>query len=90
MEIEKTNKVGYEIEDLMEMLGGDKYYSMDNIMYVYHSLREEYEEAEYYMDILIKKEKALERKLKKCVKQEMNYPVVEGKMDSSCVATSDK
>ena len=46
MEIEKTNKVGYEIEDLMEMLGGDKYYSMDNIMYVYHSLREEYEEAE--------------------------------------------
>ena len=42
------------------------------------------------MDILIKKEKALERKLKKCVKQEMNYPVVEGKMDSSCVATSDK
>ena len=22
----------------MEMLGGDKYYSLDNIMYVYHSL----------------------------------------------------
>jgi hypothetical protein len=89
MEIEKTSKVEYEIEDLMEMLGGDKYYSMDNIMYVYHSLKEEYEEAEYYMDILMKKEKALERKLKKCVKQEMNQPV-EGKMDSSCVAMSDK
>ena len=68
METENTKKIDYEIEDLMEMLGGDKYYSMDNIMYVYHSLRDEQEEASYYMDILIKKEKALERKLKKCVK----------------------
>lgn len=58
-------KKQYEIEDIMEMLGGDKYYSMDNIMYVYHSLRDEKEEAAYYMDILIQKEKALERKLNK-------------------------
>jgi hypothetical protein len=68
METKKTEKIEYEIEDLMEMLGGDKYYSMDNIMYVYHSLREEHDEAAYYMDILIQKDKALNRKLKKCVK----------------------
>jgi hypothetical protein len=55
----------YEIEDLMEMLGGDKYYSMDNIMYVYHSLKNEHDEAAYYMYNLIQKEKALERKLNK-------------------------
>ena len=61
----KNNKVNYEIEDLLEMLGGDKYYSMDNIMYVYHSLRNETDEAAYYMDILIQKEKALEKKLNK-------------------------
>ena len=67
METKNTEKISYEIEDLMEMLGGDKYYSMDNIMYVYHSLREEHDEAAYYMDILIQKDKALNRKLKKCV-----------------------
>lgn len=55
----------YELEDLMEMLGGDKYYSLDNIMYVYHSLRNETEEADYYMDILKQKDKALEKKLNK-------------------------
>lgn len=62
---EEKPKKQYEIEDIMEMLGGDKYYSMDNIMYVYHSLRDETEEAAYYMDILIQKEKVLERKLNK-------------------------
>lgn len=58
----------YEVEDLLEMLGGDKYYSMDNIMYVYHTLRNETDEADYYMEILKQKEKALEKKLNKIKK----------------------
>ncbi len=68
----KSNE--YEVEDLLEMLGGDKYYSMDNIMYVYHSLKGEKEEANYYMDILEQKDKALEKKLNKMKKlNDRNY-----------------
>lgn len=62
------NEKKYEVEDLMEMLGGDKYYSLDNIMYVYHSLRNETEEADYYMNILKYKDKVLEKKLNKMKK----------------------
>ena len=53
----------YEVEDLLEMLGGDQYYSMDKIMYVFHTLRNEVDEAEYYKDIKEKKEIALNKKL---------------------------
>ena len=53
----------YEVEDLLEMLGGDQYYSMDKIMYVFHTLRNEVDEAEYYKDIIEKKEIALNKKL---------------------------
>ena len=53
----------YEVEDLLEMLGGDQYYSMDKIVYVFHTLRDEVDEAEYYKDIIEKKEIALNKKL---------------------------
>ena len=53
----------YEVEDLLEMLGGDQYYSMDKIMYVFHTLRNEVDEAAYYKDIIEKKEIALNKKL---------------------------
>lgn len=55
----------YEVEDILEMLGGDKYYSMDQIMFVYHSLRDELEEAKYYQEISDKKEIAMNKKLSK-------------------------
>jgi hypothetical protein len=58
----------YEVEDLLEMLGGDKYYSMDNIMFVYHSLRGEEEEASYYEKELDRERKSLQRKLEKMYK----------------------
>jgi hypothetical protein len=58
-------KKQYEVEDILEMLGGDKYYSMDKVMFVYHWLREEFEEAEYYKDITDKKEIAMNKKLSK-------------------------
>jgi hypothetical protein len=38
---------------------------MDQIMFVYHSLREEFEEAEFYKDISDKKEIAMNKKLSK-------------------------
>ena len=36
------------------MQEGDQYYSMDKIMYVFHTLRDEVDEAEYYEDIIEK------------------------------------
>jgi len=44
-EEDKTPVREYEVEDILEMLGGDQYYSMDKIMYVYHTLKGEFEEA---------------------------------------------
>lgn len=61
----ETYTSGYEVEDLLEMLGGDQYYSMDKIMYVYHTLRNEYDEAAYYKDIMDRKDVALNKKLSK-------------------------
>jgi hypothetical protein len=55
----------YEVEDLLEMLGGDQYYSMDKVMFVYHTLRCEDDEASYYKDIMDKKDIALNKKLSK-------------------------
>ena len=53
----------YDVEDLLEMLGGDQYYSMDKVMFVYHTLRNEDDEAAYYKDIMDKKDVALNKKL---------------------------
>jgi hypothetical protein len=64
-ENEQPNLREYEVEDLLEMLGGDQYYSMDKVMFVYHSLRNEDEEASYYKDIMDKKDIALNKKLSK-------------------------
>ena len=55
----------YDVEDLLEMLGGDQYYSMDKVMFVYHTLRNEDDEAAYYKDIMDKKDVALNKKLSK-------------------------
>jgi hypothetical protein len=63
-----AEKREYEVEDLLEMLGGDKYYSMDHIMYVYHSLRDEKEEANIYKEELEREKRSLERKLTKMCK----------------------
>ena len=55
----------YEVEHLLEMLGGDQYYSMDKVMFVYHTLRCEDDEAAFYKDIIDKKDIALNKKLSK-------------------------
>lgn len=88
MEKNKT----YEVEDLLEMLGGDKYYSMDNIMYVYHSLKGEHEEASFYLKVLEREKRSLDRELKKLSEQNLftikndNYykPLADESNSSSC------
>lgn len=60
-----TEKRQYEVEDLLEMLGGDQYYDMNQIMYVYHTLRDEADEAEYYATEMERNAKNYERKLKR-------------------------
>ena len=74
----------YEVEDLLEMLGGDQYYSMDQIMYVYHTLKNEKEESKYYMNILEHKQNALNKKVEKMNKiKSQSMPVLEETNSSS-------
>lgn len=53
----------YELEDLLTMLSGTDFYSMDQIQYVYYKLRGEEEEAQYFLNILSSQQIALQKKL---------------------------
>lgn len=53
----------YELEDLLTMLSGTDFYSMDQIQYVYYKLRGEEEEAQYFLNILASQQIAQQKKL---------------------------
>ena len=53
----------YEIEDLLTMLSGTDFYTMEQIQYVYYKLRGEEEEAQHFLDILTTQQIALQKKL---------------------------
>ncbi len=53
----------YEIEDLLTMLSGTDFYTMDQIQYVYYMLRGEEDEAKYFLDILTSQQIAMDKKL---------------------------
>ena len=53
----------YELEDLLTMLSGTDFYSMEQIQYVYYKLRGEEEEAQYFLDILTNIQVASQKKL---------------------------
>jgi hypothetical protein len=43
----------YKLEDILEMLGGEKYYSMQQIMYIYHASNDNMEEALHYKKLCV-------------------------------------
>jgi len=49
--VEETTK--YSLDQVLEMLGGEKYFTRDQIMYIYHTTNLHYKEAEYYKQICI-------------------------------------
>ena len=53
----------YELEDLLTMLSGTDFYSMEQIQYVYYKLRGEEDEAQYFLDILTNIQVASQKKL---------------------------
>ncbi len=53
----------YEMEDLLTMLSGTDFYTMDQIQYVFYKLRGQEEEAQYFLDILTTQQIALQKKL---------------------------
>jgi len=53
----------YEMEDLLTMLSGTEFYSMDQIQYVYYKLRGEEDEAQYFLNILTNQQVAYQKKL---------------------------
>lgn len=64
MEIKATEeRPQYELEDLLTMLSGTDFYSMEQIQYVYYKLRGEEEEAEYFLNILTNIQLKAQKKL---------------------------
>ena len=61
----------YELEDLLTMLSGTDFYSMDQIQYVYYKLRGEEEEAQYFLNILTNQQMLMQKKLSR-MKLEVN------------------
>lgn len=61
----------YELEDLLTMLSGTDFYSMDQIQYVYYKLRGEEEEAQYFLNILTNQQMSMQKKLSR-MKLEVN------------------
>jgi len=49
--VEETKK--YTLDQVLEMLGGEKYFSNDQIMYVYHGINGHIKEAAYYKQICV-------------------------------------
>jgi len=45
----------YKLDDILEMLGGEKYYSHEQIMYVYHSSNGRVENASHYKQLCMEK-----------------------------------
>lgn len=59
MEEEKQEKVNYEYEDILQMFGGYKYFSEAQCRYVYHKLKGDHRETEYYLQICNEETKKL-------------------------------
>ena len=60
-------KKEYEYEDILEMLGGYKYFTVEQCKYVYHKLRGDVDETNYYLNVCmheVKQVNELHRKLK--------------------------
>lgn len=49
----------YSYEKILEMLGGNRYFSDNQIKYTYHKLNDRKEEAEYYLELCHQEVKAL-------------------------------
>ena len=47
--MEIDTKIHYSYEKLLEMLGGNKYFSQEQILYCYHKLNNDMEESEFYL-----------------------------------------
>jgi hypothetical protein len=53
----KTEK--YTYEQILEMLGGNKYFSDNQIKYTYHKLNNRLDDADYYLELCHQEVKAL-------------------------------
>ena len=62
-EMQGAEPKAYEMEDLLTMLSGTDFYTMDQIQYVYYKLRGEEEEAQYFLNILTNQQVAYQKKL---------------------------
>jgi hypothetical protein len=43
----------YRLDDILEMLGGEKYYTHEQIMYIYYASNDNMEEASHYKKLCV-------------------------------------
>ena len=55
----------YEYEDILEMLGGYRYFNSEQVQYIYHKLKGDEENANYYLNICLQTVKMLNDASKK-------------------------
>jgi hypothetical protein len=65
------NKI-YELEDVLEMLGGYEYFEYEQVQYVFHKLNKRDEEAQHYLDICLERAEKVKNMLKKMKEIKMN------------------
>ena len=60
----------YSYEEVLQYLGGYKYFSKERVMYVFHKVNGQDEEAMYYKTIIDEENKQIEEAAKKFKTQE--------------------
>jgi hypothetical protein len=75
--VDKTNVFDgedkkYELEDVLEMLGGYEYFEYEQVQYVYHKLNKREEQAQHYLDICLERAQKVKHMLQKMKEIKMN------------------
>ena len=60
----KTEEVQkrYSMEDILTLMGGTQYFAEEQVLYIYHKLNNDNDEAQYYLNLCLDTAKKLEEK----------------------------
>lgn len=59
---EEVTPKRYTVEDILTMMGGTQYFMEEQVMFIYHKLNGDKDEAQYYLNLCLDTAKKLEEK----------------------------